>query len=533
MPTLVRAREYRCQVQSDIRVRSLQRHRNRRKRVTQIPGVYIGKAPAITGNKCVVVARRQRLGKRQASSAAKKIKFHRIDVPRIKCHALGVVIDPIVANFVARRQDFNCRNQPALGQMNDFNPYISMFFKHRLGHDEPNTLVNMRIVRVWQPRKQVIGQFRDESAVKVLPECRVFKIRIHARENACHAADYIRVPDFSEAFAHLNTARCITCMKLRSCATVMEVLLVLLGTVRITHAAGESNAPAISYQLPMDGLLPKTWRVTLAIVDPKNPDWIISQFARGVVRTVTTENGGKFTETWDGLDDNFMPVPPGDYAVKGIYMPADQWVVDGEYHSITPHFVTGVSDWLPTPAQWKTPEPFGGDPVGAPLGAVAVGPNGVGVFYYVYLENGLNCPMIDLNKPVNHEQVIKAFPSGGAAGGTSVATDGQTIWAYSTDGGPKFVYRADQKPFGHDAGANRNNVYRPEGWVTAMTAWQKPQVGKSFVYIAQRGKFVETGRRQFVESDVEFADIVTVHDGDSGAYPGSPADLTSDGSGRA
>src|ERR1700719_1648110 len=66
----------------------------------------------------------------------------------------------------------------------------------------------------------------------------------------------------------------------------------------------------VTYQLPTDGPLPRTWRVTLAIVDPKNPDWIISQFTCGAVRTVTGENGGKFTETWDGLDDNFMTVPP-------------------------------------------------------------------------------------------------------------------------------------------------------------------------------------------------------------------------------
>ena len=35
--------------------------------------------------------------------------------------------------------------------------------------------------------------------------------------------------------------------------------------------------------------------------------------ATGVVRTVTAENGGKFAETWDGLDDNFMPTGPGRY----------------------------------------------------------------------------------------------------------------------------------------------------------------------------------------------------------------------------
>src|SRR5687767_3021470 len=92
----------------------------------------------------------------------------------------------------------------------------------------------------------------------------------------------------------------------------------------------------VTYQLPADGALPQTYRVTLAIVDAGNPDWIISQFANGVDRTVTAENGGKFQEEWDGLDDNYMPVPPGTYGVKGIYMPAAKWEVDGRYHSITP-----------------------------------------------------------------------------------------------------------------------------------------------------------------------------------------------------
>ena len=141
-----------------------------------------------------------------------------------------------------------------------------------------------------------------------------------------------------------------------------------------------STGVAVSYELPADGQLPRTYRVTLAVVDPKNPDWIISQFAAGVARTVTKENGGKFSETWDGLDDNFMPVPPGEYAVKGIFMPAREWQVDGEWHTVTPRFVTGASAWMPSPEDWKTPEPFGGDPVGAPFGDVAVGPNGVAVF---------------------------------------------------------------------------------------------------------------------------------------------------------
>lgn len=283
-------------------------------------------------------------------------------------------------------------------------------------------------------------------------------------------------------------------------------------------AAADDPLPTssqVAYQLPPEGPWPKAYRVTLAVVDPRNPDWIISQFVAGAPRTVTAENGGRFVETWDGLDDNFMPVPPGTYAVRGIYMPARRWAADGEYHSVTPRFVAGASAWMPRPEQWRRPEPFGGDPCGAPLGDVAVGPNGLAVFYYVYLENGLNNPRIDLKRPVGYEQLVEAFGSGGAAGGTSTATDGTSVWSFSTDGGPKFVYRADQKPFGTGSG-QRRDVYRPAGWVTSMAAWREPAAGRSYVAIAQRGKIVEGPPGDFRESPREFVDKVAILAGQTG-----------------
>ncbi len=289
--------------------------------------------------------------------------------------------------------------------------------------------------------------------------------------------------------------------------------------------AAESARPAtvgvpVAYELPTDGPLPRTYLVTLAIVEAKNPDWIISEFAAGVARTVTAENGGKFSEMWDGLDDNFMPVPPGDYAVKGIYSQAKQWAVDGEWHAVTPKFAGGASPWLPSPDDWQKPEPFGGDPVGAPMEDVAVGPNGVAVFYYQYLENGLNLPMFDLNQPLGYGQFLRAFNSGGAGGGSSVATDGESVWAFSTDGGPKYVYRADGKSFGVSHGANRSNAYLPAGWVTAMAAWREAKAGPSFVYVAQRGKIDEAkadrGHTSYHESTTELVNKITVHDGANG-----------------
>ena len=279
--------------------------------------------------------------------------------------------------------------------------------------------------------------------------------------------------------------------------------------------AAHARSASVSYQLPGDGPLPKTYRVTLAIVDPQNPDWIISQFVCGAARTVTGENGGKFSETWDGLDDNFMPVPPGEYAVKGIVMPARQWHVDNDWHSITPRFHSGASSWLPSPEDWQTPEPFHGDPVDAPLGDVAIGPNGVAVFYYSYLENGLNNPMIDLKRPLGYGQFLRAFNSGGAGGGNATATDGETVWSFCNEGGMKYVYRADGKNFGDSQGANRTNGYLPEGWVTSMAAWREGN--KPFVAVAQRGKIIAGSRaKQYLESTSEFIDKITLHDGDNG-----------------
>ncbi len=291
--------------------------------------------------------------------------------------------------------------------------------------------------------------------------------------------------------------------------------------------AGEGAS--VSFELPADGPLPKTYLVTLAIADPKNPDWIVSTFVAGKAFTVTEENKGKFTETWNGLDENFMPVPPGDYEVKGIFAPAQKWAIDNEWHAIVPKYAGALSGWWPNvdAPQEQLQSPFGGDPVSSPFGDVAVGPNGIAVFYYQYLENGKNLPMVDLKKPgVSPDQFIRAFNSGGAGGGLDVTTDGETVWASSTDGGPKYIYRADGKSFGSSPNANRRNSYLPEGWVTSMSC-MKNSAGKTLVYVAQRGR-IETEdrkkgnrlRHKYTESDDEFVNKITIHNGDNGEILG-------------
>lgn len=269
----------------------------------------------------------------------------------------------------------------------------------------------------------------------------------------------------------------------------------------------------VSYRLPTTGSLPQTYRVTLAIVDAKNPDWIISQFAAGVARTVTAENGGTFAEIWNGLDDNFMPVPPGTYAVKGIYMPAAKWDVDDEYHSIVPRYITSADAWRPMPGENREPI-LTSDPVNSPIGDVDIGANGVGVFCYSYLEIVRNYFIADFNKPVNYEQVTGYYGSGGTGGAQTIATDGITSWAFADEG---FVFRTDRKPFGQSESRYFHHSYLPEGHITAMAAWRDNAAGRSFIYLAERGRMLEPlpksiNRR---ESNTEMTNKIVVLDGDS------------------
>ena len=80
----------------------------------------------------------------------------------------------------------------------------------------------------------------------------------------------------------------------------LRLLFVVLASAIPAWAKDEIVTGAtIRISCRLTGKGPTTWRVTLAIVDAKNPDWIVSQFANGVVRTATAENQGKFTETME------------------------------------------------------------------------------------------------------------------------------------------------------------------------------------------------------------------------------------------
>lgn len=298
------------------------------------------------------------------------------------------------------------------------------------------------------------------------------------------------------------------------------------------HAA-EVAPVAVSYQLPADGLLPKTYRVTLAITAPDKPDWIVSQFAAGVVRTVTAENQGRFTETWDGLDDNFMPVPPGEYGVKGICMPAEVWKPDGKPHTLRARYLGGPNALMAKQGRREHGPFITGDQCAPGMGDVAVGPDGVAIFYWKFLENAQNAYRVDLNLPPGPEQLLGGFGSGGTGGGDYATTDGKTVWCVAPidelvhlEGKtghfiyPPFLYRTDEKPFGSD-NMIRRNVTLTTGRVTGLAAWRPKTPGPALLFVAERGKLEVVDQYNkldiYAESPKERVNLLRCLNGDTAA----------------
>lgn len=267
----------------------------------------------------------------------------------------------------------------------------------------------------------------------------------------------------------------------------MKLRCVLLIALVLSVAVCAAGGVKISYRLPTDGPLPRTYRVTLAITLPDDPDWIVSTFVSGGVCTVTRENGGRFTEEWDGLDENYMPVPAGAYGVKGIFMPAAKWRMDGQYHSFVARYRFGAGDsWSPAPENDdKFPWIFGH--VFGLVQDVSVGPNGKASFWCNYIENSWNPFLVDLNKPVGYDQVIARYPSGGAAGGPTTACDGEHVWSATANDGRPVIFRADRR-WGPDINGFGLRCRRVEEMPPSMTAWRHPETNRRFVYAAQAGE---------------------------------------------
>ena len=91
----------------------------------------------------------------------------------------------------------------------------------------------------------------------------------------------------------------------------------------------------VEFTLPSGG----TYLVSLAVVEKEHPERIVSTFVAGEAFDSTVSN--RYTVSWNGLDENFMPVPPGEYGLKGIYSPATVWPADGKPHAISARWAGG------------------------------------------------------------------------------------------------------------------------------------------------------------------------------------------------
>ena len=208
----------------------------------------------------------------------------------------------------------------------------------------------------------------------------------------------------------------------------LAIVLVMIAAVDLTRAGTEPPVTnRVTYRLPFGGT-EKTYRVTLAAAPADHPDWLVASFLTGAVHTVNDENKGQFTETWNGLDDNFMPVPPGEYVMRGIYMPAEKWRIDGQYHSITAKFLVSPGDsWTPPLEEDHKFPPVHGH-VFEPMYDVGVSEDGKAVCLSGYIENWYNPIVADLKKPIGIGQIVGKFPSHGRAGEPRVAFDGRSVW---------------------------------------------------------------------------------------------------------
>jgi hypothetical protein len=121
------------------------------------------------------------------------------------------------------------------------------------------------------------------------------------------------------------------------------------------------------------------------------------------------------------------------------------------------------------------------------MGDICIAPadSGIAAIYHSYIESGLNPLLLDLNKPIGHEQILAGYGSGGAGGGWATATDGELVWSLCANGGTPFLYRADGQRFGTDNAHYRRDVYVPRGEPTSLAAWRDPATGKRYVYLAQ------------------------------------------------
>jgi hypothetical protein len=280
----------------------------------------------------------------------------------------------------------------------------------------------------------------------------------------------------------------------------MAMTLSLAAALALSTPAGaQDSIPAtnkVTYRLPYDGK-EQTYRVTLAAAPKGDPNWLVGTFQAGAVRTVNEKNKGVFTDEWNGLDDNFMPVPPGEYTFKGIYMPAQKWKIDGQFHSLTAKFLASPGDsWTPPREQDHRFPPIHGH-VFEPIYQVSVADGGKAIFYSGYIENWRNPFLVDLNRDVGIDQVVFSFDSSGFAGGQLCAFDGTHTWV--SRGG--MITSPSQKFFGTE----KDNRGRIVTWLS-----KKPGEAPNDLAV------VKVGKKPYLYVSEPYAAQIAVLDGNTG-----------------
>jgi hypothetical protein len=268
----------------------------------------------------------------------------------------------------------------------------------------------------------------------------------------------------------------------------MKKICFLLLSLLCVFLFSEEKGVKFFYKLPYEKGKKEYFRVTIAIVDKENPSWIISQPVAGKLVEVNDENKGEFFDIWDGLDDNFMPVPPGKYKIKGIYMPAKEWKIPGtdkyEYHTLIPRYVGGVGDSFSPKKNEDEKFPWIHGAGFGYFNSIYISQDGIASLYHNYIENATNPFLLDLNREIGYEQIIKSFGSWGAAGGWATATDGEIVWCVCDNGGIQFVYRADGKKFGNGKARYRNDVYIPKGDVYDIACYKDEKKNIRYLYLS-------------------------------------------------
>lgn len=268
------------------------------------------------------------------------------------------------------------------------------------------------------------------------------------------------------------------------------VKYVILFAMTVFSESSSLQRVEITYQLPRESHI---YRVSIAIVKADNSDWIVRTLLSGGVREITMDNQGKFTETWDGLDDDGYPVRPGRYTWKGVYMPAVKWEIDNKYHTfIAKLAVAAGSHMHPGQDEDTLPMIFQGVST-SPVNDVCATSDGKLLLCGEYIENGTNPLFIDpeLN---GIRQLLWGAPSGGIGGVNAGAADEDFAYIISGQAENDFITRYDVRnggrlAFGTDRGTYMSGIcllpyVSPGVRDTAVSmAALKTKSGKHYVYV--------------------------------------------------